>query len=196
MIWGHARHLPSFERSQICNKTRRVEIALPSTWTPEGFGEFYKPAEERLNQLLAELPKLQAEADLLKVNRPSTEDIKAEAQSLYDRWPGLLLDDRRKIAEAVGEKIVIGADGIDITYLCIPSSEELCKNQTLLCESCWNGRRLVGRLNVLQQVLSQGGHFHQTNTRLRLRTPENNRAHRGPITVFPARQYQVADVAS
>jgi len=37
--------------------------------TPQGFGEFYKPAEERLNQLVAELPKLQAEVDLLKVNR-------------------------------------------------------------------------------------------------------------------------------
>jgi site-specific DNA recombinase len=100
--------------------------------TPQGFGEFYHPAEERLNQLLAELPKLQGEVDLLKVNRLSAEDIMAEAGTLYDRWPKLPIDDRRKIAEAVCEKVVIGHGEIDITYSCLPTSEEPCKNLTRL----------------------------------------------------------------
>jgi len=100
--------------------------------TPQGFGEFYKPAEERLNQLVVELPKLQAEVDLLKVNRLSAEDIMAEAGTLYNRWPKLPLDDRRKIAEAVCEKVVIGQGAIDITYSCLPTSEEPCKNLTRL----------------------------------------------------------------
>ena len=100
--------------------------------TPQGFGDFYKPAEERLNQLLVELPKLQADVDLLKVNQISAEDVMAEANSLYEKWPSLPLDDRRKIAEAVCEKIVIGHGEIDITYSHLPSSEELCKNQTRL----------------------------------------------------------------
>jgi len=100
--------------------------------TPQGFGEFYKPAEERLNQLLAELPKLQASVDLMKVNRISAEDVAAEADSLYQRWPAMPLDERRKIAEAVCEKIVIGNGEIDITLSHIPSSEELCKYQTQL----------------------------------------------------------------
>jgi site-specific DNA recombinase len=71
--------------------------------TPQGFGDFYKPAEERLNQLLAEQPKLQAEVDLMKVNQISAEDVVKEADSLYRRWPALPLDDRCKIAEAVCE---------------------------------------------------------------------------------------------
>jgi site-specific DNA recombinase len=100
--------------------------------TPQGFGDFYKPAEERLNQLQAELPKLQAEMDLMKVNRISAEDVRAEADSLYQRWPSLPLDDRRKIAEAVCEKIVIGQGEIDITLSYLPTSEELCKNQAQL----------------------------------------------------------------
>lgn len=100
--------------------------------TPQGFGDFYKPAEERLNQLVVELPKLQAEVDLLKINRLSVEDIVAEADTLYERWPKLPLDDRRKIAEAVCEKIVVGDGEIDITYSCLPTSEELCKNLTML----------------------------------------------------------------
>jgi site-specific DNA recombinase len=100
--------------------------------TAQGFGEFYKPAEQRLNQLLTELPKLQADVDLMQVNRISTEDIAAEANSLYMKWPSLPLDDRRKIAEAVCEKIVIGNGEIDITLSHLPTSEELCKNQTRL----------------------------------------------------------------
>jgi site-specific DNA recombinase len=100
--------------------------------TSKGFGDFYKPAEERLNQLLTELPKLQAEVDRLRIDQISTEDVAKEAGSLYSRWPSLTLDDRRKIAEAVCEKIVIGKDDIDITLSCLPSSEELCKNQTSL----------------------------------------------------------------
>jgi len=112
------------------------ELFLAGEITPQGHGEFYKPAEERLNQLVAELPRLQADIDVLKVNQLSAEDIMAEASSLYDRWPKLPIDDRRKIAEAVCEKIVIGKDDVDITLSCIPSSEELCKNQTLLSARC------------------------------------------------------------
>ena len=100
--------------------------------TPQGFGDFYKPAEKQLNQLLAELPKLQADVDFLKVNQISTADVMAEANALYSKWPSLPLDDRRKIAEAVCEKIVIGHGEIDITYSHLPSSEELCKYQTRL----------------------------------------------------------------
>ena len=65
-------------------------------------------------------------------SRLSVEDIVAETNTLYERWPRLPMDDRRKIAEALCEKIVIGENEIDITYSCVPSSEELCKNQTIL----------------------------------------------------------------
>ena len=38
-------------------------------------------------------------------------------------------DDKRKVAEALIEKLVIGDGEIDITYSCLPTSEELCKSQ-------------------------------------------------------------------
>jgi len=112
------------------------QLYLGGQITAQGFGDFYKPAEERLNQLVAELPKLQAEIDLLKVNQLSAEDIASEATTLYDRWPQLTIDDRRKIAEAMCEKITIGPEGTDreivLNLSYHPSSEELCKNQTRL----------------------------------------------------------------
>jgi len=110
---------------------RTHQLYVEDKITAQGFGEFYKPAEERLNQLVAELPKLEAEVDFLKVNKLSAEDVTHEA-AIYDRWPKLPPDDKRKIVEALIEKVVIGHGEIDITFSHIPTSEELCKNQQRL----------------------------------------------------------------
>jgi len=109
------------------NQTHK--LYLEGHVTPQGFGQFYKPAEERLNQLVAELPKLEAEVAHLKVNDVSGEEVLSEARTLYDRWPKLAPDEKRKIAEAIVEKIVIGDGVIDLTLSYMPTSEELCKNQ-------------------------------------------------------------------
>jgi len=55
--------------------TRTHRLYLQEQITAQGFGDFYKPAEQRLNQLLAELPKLEAEVDFLKVNKLSADDV-------------------------------------------------------------------------------------------------------------------------
>ena len=49
--------------------------------------------------------------------------------TLYDRWPTLPNDNKRRVVEAIIEKITIGNVEIDITLSHLPSSEELCKNQ-------------------------------------------------------------------
>jgi site-specific DNA recombinase len=87
---------------------RTHRLYLDGEITAQGFGSFYKPAEEQLNQLTAELPKLQAEVDYLKVNNLSADEVLAEAWKLYDQWPTMPTDDKRKIAESIVEKIVIG----------------------------------------------------------------------------------------
>jgi len=105
------------------------QLYLDGHVTPQGFGQFYKPAEERLNQLLAELPKLEAEVALLKVNDVSGEEVLSEAWTLYERWPKLAREQKQKLAEAIVEKIVIGEGEIDLTLSYLPTSEELCKSQ-------------------------------------------------------------------
>ena len=102
--------------------------------------EFYKPAEERLNQLVKELPKLQAEVDFLKVNNISADAVAIEAKALYARWPSLPVDEKRRIAESLCEKIVVGRDQIDIRLTCLPTSEESCKTQQRLREM-WLGEQ-------------------------------------------------------
>ena len=112
--------------------SRTHRLYLDGQITGQGFGQFYKPAEEKLNQLLAELPKLQAEVDYLKVNKVSKDEVVAESRTLYDRWPELPNDDKRRIAESIVEKITIGDGEIDISLSCLPSSEELTKTQQQL----------------------------------------------------------------
>lgn len=114
--------------------TRTHRLYLDGHVTPQGFGDFYKPAEERLHQLTAALPKLQAEVDSLRMNDVSREEVLAEATALYDRWPTLPTEDKRRIAEALIEKIEIGEGEIHLTFSYLPTSEEQCKSQQM-----WRG---------------------------------------------------------
>ena len=112
--------------------TRTHRLYLDGEITAQGFGQFYKPAEARLNQLVAELPKLQAEVDFLKVNNLSADEVLSEATTLYSRWPKLPSEDKRKIAESIIDKIVIGEREIDINFSHLPSSEQMTKSQQQL----------------------------------------------------------------
>jgi site-specific DNA recombinase len=112
--------------------TRTHQLYLNGEVTAQGFGQFYKPAEERLNQLVSALPKLQAEVDFLQVNHVSAEEVLSEAEGLYERWPALPAADKRRVVESIIEKVTIGNGEIDITFSCLPSSEELTKSQLAL----------------------------------------------------------------
>ena len=105
------------------------KLYLDGGITVQGFGQFYKPAEERLNQLLAELPRLEADVCRLKVDQVSVEEVIFEAQHLYEQWPTMEVEKKRVIVEAIFEKVEIGEGKINITYSGLPSSEELCKSQ-------------------------------------------------------------------
>jgi site-specific DNA recombinase len=112
--------------------TRTHRLYLDGHVTAQGFGDFYKPDEERLNQLVTTLPKLQADVDALKVNHLSADELLHEAATIDQQWPTLSPDDKRKIVESLVEKITVGNDEIDITWSCRPTSEELCKSQRVL----------------------------------------------------------------
>ena len=108
---AHSREIAKVKEEM----TRTHRLYLDGHITAQALGAIYKPAEERLNQLQSALPKMQA-----------------EAEALYDRWPKMPTGDKRKIAEALVEKIVIGEGEIDIMFSYLPTSEELCKNQQQL----------------------------------------------------------------
>src|SRR5262249_55783471 len=125
---AHSREIAKVKEEM----TRTHRLYLDGHVTAQALAAIYKPAEERLNQLQAALPKLQAETDQLRMTDVNGPAVLAEAEALYDRWPKMPSDDKRKIAEALVEKIVIGEGEIDITFSYLPTSEELCKNQQQL----------------------------------------------------------------
>ena len=81
----------------------------------------YRTLEERQKQIGAELPRTQAELDLMKINLLSSEDIVSETRDFYERWPALLVDEKRRVVEAIVERITIGTnDEIDIALNYLP----------------------------------------------------------------------------
>ena len=113
---------------------RMMRLCLDGHITDQAMGEFYKPAETRLNQLLVGLPKLEADVARLRVKQVSVEEVVHEARTLYEQWPKLETDRKRTIVEMVFERIEIkdgenGMTKIAIKFSGLPSSEELCINQ-------------------------------------------------------------------
>ena len=91
----------------------------------EAFSRFYTPLEERRKQLEAELPRLEAEVDILKVNNLSAEEIAKQASSLYDHWQTMEPERKREIVEVITDKIIIGKDEINITFSYSPSCKDM-----------------------------------------------------------------------
>lgn len=53
-------------------------------------------------------------------------------RKLYGRWPTIPGDERRRFAESLCEKIVVGTEEIDITFSCLTTSGETTKSQQRL----------------------------------------------------------------
>ena len=109
------------------------EIYLARQISVEGFGDIYKPLEERLTALQTELPRMEAEIDLMKVNNLSADEVLSEANQLYARWPQLPTEDKRKVVEGILEKVIIGpGDAIELTLSYLPTSEQMVHSQQRL----------------------------------------------------------------
>ena len=93
--------------------------------SPDGFGDTYRPLENRLAEIRAEIPELQSEVDFLKIQYLSSDDIVSQFQSLYERWTTLDREEKRIIVEHTVERISVGTDEIDIELGYLPSSSEL-----------------------------------------------------------------------
>jgi site-specific DNA recombinase len=65
--------------------------------TSKGFGECYRPLEERLKQVEDQIPEVQAGVDFLKIQYLSSDQVLHEARDLYTRWPSLSTEEKRGI---------------------------------------------------------------------------------------------------
>ena len=82
---------------------------------------------ERKKQLEADIPRLQAEIDLGKVETLSAEEVASEAEKLHQLWPKMEPAEKRRIVEAITEKVVIGKGEINITLCYLPPCKDMAK---------------------------------------------------------------------
>ncbi|MBI5450136.1 MAG: recombinase family protein [Gammaproteobacteria bacterium] len=85
-----------------------------------GFGVKYHPLAERQRQLEEEIPQTQAELDILKISHLSQEEIIAGARDLYTRWPELPHEEKRRIVEAITDRIIIHDGEVEINLFYAP----------------------------------------------------------------------------
>lgn len=116
-----------------------VEKRLEDELSKEDFQELYKPLKEQIKQLEDQLPKLEAEIDILKMHHHSADTVQQEAQELYEKWHTMPFEEKRNIVEHLTEKVVIEKDTITISLAYDPSLLPLQnggKSEQHLCTGC------------------------------------------------------------
>ena len=109
------------ERTKLIAEMEKLyDLYQSGSIDKQGFGAKYHPLANRQRQLDDEIPKNQAELDVLKIAHLSQEEIVSEARDLFARWPTLPVDERRRIVEAITERITIGKDEVEIDLYYAP----------------------------------------------------------------------------
>lgn len=101
------------------DKTYR--LYLDGELSPRGFGERYRPMEERAEQLAEEIPRLEGEADYLAVELISKEEFASVGADFYGRWEGLDVSEKRAIVESILDRVTVGNDAVTIDILGTPT---------------------------------------------------------------------------
>jgi len=101
--------------------TDLVNMRLNGEITKENFILHHKPLEERMGQLDAQIPELQASVDFLKIQYLSSDTVLQGAKDLYTRWPDISFENKRTIVEVITDKITVGTEDINIKLSYLPS---------------------------------------------------------------------------
>lgn len=100
---------------------RLYQLYLSGNLSPEDFGRRQRPLSERRAQIEDELPRVQAQLDVLRIGISSQAETLEEARDLWANWEKLSREDKRSVIEAITDRIIIGKDDVDIILLHLPS---------------------------------------------------------------------------
>jgi site-specific DNA recombinase len=121
------------ELAKVAEEAQKThKLYLEGALTVPQFKEIYQPLDTRRHQIEEEIPRAEAEIDLLNVNRLSRDYIMAEANDLYARWPKMNLEDRRRIVELLLKDIKIGRGEISLNLYYLPGFEDMANKQRTL----------------------------------------------------------------
>ncbi len=101
---------------------RLYQLYLSDQLSKEDFGRRHKPLSERRTQLEDELPRVQAQLDVLRIAMAGKNAAIAEASDLSIRWGQFSRPEKRQLVETITDKIVVGKDEVAINLLYFPAS--------------------------------------------------------------------------
>jgi site-specific DNA recombinase len=104
-------------------------LYMADSLSKEDFGRLHKPLSARRSQLEDEVPRLQAELDVLRIGIVSREAALSDARDLASRWTTLPFAERRQIVETITDRIVVGKAEVDIALLYTPSAKSVLERQ-------------------------------------------------------------------
>jgi site-specific DNA recombinase len=114
------------EKASVTAEMDKVyRLYLEERISPEGFGDRYRPLEERAKALSFEIPRLEGEIDFLTIQKLSQGVVVQEAHDLYSRWGELSSADRRAVVETVVRNIRVGAEEVALELAYLPSSPKM-----------------------------------------------------------------------
>ena len=109
---------------------KQTSLRIDGELSKEEFAAFYKPVQERLRQIEAQLPELEAEIDFLKIQSLSTDIVIQEATDLYQNWPTMPMEEKRSIVETITDKLIINEDSINISLAYLPPAPSFQNAET------------------------------------------------------------------
>ena len=110
------------EHEKLLKKTEQfMNLRIEGELSKEEFAKFYKPTEQQLRQIEAQMPELEAEIDFLKIQYLSSDTILQDAKDLYNNWTKLPFEEKRSIVETITEKIIINTNTINISLSYLPT---------------------------------------------------------------------------
>jgi site-specific DNA recombinase len=107
-------------------------LYLEGALTVPQFKEIYQLLDARKHQIEEEMPRTEAEIDLLKIDSLSREHIITEAKDLHSRWPKMTLNERLNIVQVLVKNITIGKGDVSLNLYYLPGFEEMTNEQRLL----------------------------------------------------------------
>lgn len=100
----------------------KMDLYMAGQIPKDRFGSYYNPLDDQLRQIEKSIPQIEAEIDVLKIEHLSGDTVKQEAKELFEKWPSMTVEEKRRNVERITNRIIISEDEILFRFKYNPSN--------------------------------------------------------------------------